>query len=90
MNLPSIWRKSRMPSIFDNVDSVFGNLWSEFDTMFKMDHYYELEDGKICYEVDCPGFNKENLNVEISEGTLKVSGSISEGSKKREILKKMS
>jgi HSP20 family molecular chaperone IbpA len=44
-----------------------------FNTMFES-AYQRDDDGNIKLEIEVPGFNKDNLNVEISEGILTVEG----------------
>lgn len=72
------WRmKDRYPDLFrDNtwsVDRVFNNLWSDFYDFFG-DTRYMNDDGDVVYEIEVPGFNKDNLKVEISDGILTVKG----------------
>lgn len=58
---------------YDEVSNLFGNLWEDFDNVFG-DVTYQDKDGNYIREIECPGFNKENLNVEISEGILTIKG----------------
>ena len=71
------------------IDSLFDNITAGFNDFFG-DTRYKTKDGDIAYEIECPGFNKENLTVEIADGILTVQGSRGEGEYKREIFKRMS
>ena len=77
-------------NLMDRIDtnSLFENLWGSFDEIFG-DRRYKNDDGDLVYEVDCPGFNKENLTVEIADGVLTVQGKIGEGFRNREIFKRL-
>jgi HSP20 family molecular chaperone IbpA len=78
----SLWNVSgREPDIFD---SLFAN----FDSMFGDDRYTD-KDGNLIYEIECPGFNKDNLTVDIAEGVLTVKGKRGTGEREREIYKRM-
>lgn len=44
-----------------------------FNTMFES-AYQRDDDGNIKLEIEVPGFNKDNLNVEISDGILTIEG----------------
>lgn len=70
------------------IDSMFDNLLDGFNEFFG-DARYKDKEGNLVYEIECPGFNKENLSVEIAEGILTVQGSRGEGSMKREIFKRL-
>jgi HSP20 family molecular chaperone IbpA len=70
------------------VDSLFDNLYSGINDFFG-DFRYKKE-GNLVYEIECPGFNKENLTIEIDDGIVTVQGSRGEGERKREIFKRMS
>jgi len=59
--------------LFGEMDSVFRSLWSDFDRVF-YDGYYENDDGNYIVEIEAPGFGKDDIKVEISEGVLTVSG----------------
>lgn len=69
------------------VDTLFDNLYSGINDFFG-DFRYK-KDGNLVYEIECPGFNKENLTVEVDDGILTVQGSRGEGDRKREIFKRM-
>ncbi len=55
------------------VESIFNNFFTEFDTIFG-DTKYLNDDGDVVYEIEVPGFNKDNLSVEIVDGILTVQG----------------
>lgn len=72
------WRmKDRYPDLFKdntwNVESIFENLWSNFNDFFG-DTRYVNNDGDVVYEIEVPGFNKDNLKVEIADGILTIRG----------------
>lgn len=85
--VPRLLRKRGNP--LENVDSIFDHLWGSFDEIFG-DARYVNDKGCMVYEIECPGFNKDNLAVEIADGILTVKGERGEGSRKQEIFKRMS
>lgn len=58
---------------FDEMDNLFGNLADGIGTAFG-DYQYFDDAGNLIKEIECPGFNKDNLNVEVSEGILIING----------------
>jgi HSP20 family molecular chaperone IbpA len=52
------------------LDELFNPV---FNTTFES-AYSRDDDGNIVMEIEVPGFNKDNLNVEISDGILTVEG----------------
>ena len=55
----------------------FDNFFDEFDSTKNVDKMmkcdiYEIE-GKYVIEMDVPGFKKENINMELEDGYLKIS-----------------
>ena len=64
-NYPDVW--SNRPS------SIFENLMSNFDYFFG-DASYVNDDGDVVYEVEVPGFNKDNIKVTLNNNILTVSG----------------
>lgn len=66
-------RKSLFEEIFG--DSKF-NLDFEnfFDLMEKNKTYQKDQNGNLILEIEVPGFNKDNIKVEISDGILTVQG----------------
>ena len=85
--IPKINNRGYVRQIND-ANSLFDDLWGSFDEIFG-DRRYRNEEGYLTYEVDCPGFNKENLSVEIADGILTVQGKLGEGSRSREIFKRL-
>jgi len=47
---------------FDNLTSSTGIIWNE------------TEDGDIIYEIECPGFNKDNITVDVADGFATIKG----------------
>jgi HSP20 family molecular chaperone IbpA len=58
---------------FDEMDSIFGNLYDDIEAAFGYSNY-KNDKGDYVIEIECPGFNKDNLKVEISEGIMTVQG----------------
>lgn len=55
-------------------ESILDKLFNPtFNTMFES-AYHKDDDGNIMLEIEVPGFNKDTLNVEVSEGILTVEG----------------
>ena len=83
MNLPVIKNelKSRLgwvPSVFrdDPFDNLMDNFFKDFNHMFgsERDCCRVDEDDNVIYTLDVPGFNKDNLSVEVADGVLTISG----------------
>ena len=72
---------------------TWNNLWHGMDTFFG-DARYTDDDGDTMYEFEVPGFNKDNLNITISDGMLTISGTRETKNKShagtREIYKRLS
>jgi HSP20 family molecular chaperone IbpA len=78
MNLPTLWRKNSMApySIFDEAfgeNGIFDRMFRDFDGMSGI-VTYQSADNKVMFEIECPGFNKENINVEVADGLATVKG----------------
>ena len=80
--LPSIFSKEnylkRFNDMFDRnyewkLDSYFENFFSDFDSIFGDVKYIDSENNLV-YEIEVPGFNKDNLKVEIENNILTVKG----------------
>ena len=56
-----------------STESIWDNLRRNFDDMF-MDTAYYNSDGHTVYEVEVPGFNKDNLSVHIENGMVTIKG----------------
>ena len=81
MNLPVLRNKATsrgwFPSVFKNdpFDDVMDGLFKDFSNVFYNDDCCRLdEDENVVYTLDVPGFNKDNLKVEVAEGVLTISG----------------
>jgi len=63
-----------MPSIFKN--DPFESLTRDFNSIFgcDCDCCKRDKDDNLIYTLDVPGFNKDNLKVEVAEGILTISG----------------
>jgi len=76
-----------------DFDDLWNRFFDDFDSMFG-NCCYESKDGNVVYEVEVPGFSKDDINVTLSNGVLEVKGErkIEEGIKtagQRSIYKKM-
>ena len=68
----------RVPSMWDRDESspftsTWGSLMNGFDYFFG-DASYKNDDGNMVYEIEVPGFNKDNLSINIENGMLTVQG----------------
>jgi HSP20 family molecular chaperone IbpA len=63
---------------FDLSNDFSTSFDSLFDVFMKYPLYnsYENEDGKIVYELDVPGFTKEDIKVKAVNSSLKIDGEI--------------
>lgn len=61
--------KTRRNFFSDEFDSFFQPV---FNTLFE--NYRQDADGHTVMEIEVPGFNSENLNIEITDGILTVAG----------------
>ena len=79
---------NRSKGFFNDVemDKIFDALSANFGDTFSDNRY--MKDGDLYHEIECPGFNKENLSVELVENILTVQGERGEGKHKREIYKR--
>lgn len=66
---------------WSSFDRMVSDLVSDFEKMFT-GSAYESAEGNVVYEIEVPGFNKDNLKVEVSDGLLTVSGTREKGSRK--------
>ena len=62
-------KSKTLQSLFS--DDFFNLATNLFETDVR---YSKNKDGQTILQIDVPGFNKDNLKVEISDGTLTVSG----------------
>lgn len=64
------WVPDRLKTSFDGIwDDFFGEFENAFGNL-----YYETEDGDIVYEIEAPGFNKDNVKIQISDGVMDIKG----------------
>jgi HSP20 family molecular chaperone IbpA len=78
-----------LPALRRNYEKglTSGNLFEEFfgKNGFFDDFFSDLtastgviwnvnDDGDVVYQVECPGFNDKNLNVEIADGFVEITG----------------
>lgn len=78
MALPTLWKRNSVAprSIFDEafgVDGIFDRVFRDFDAMTGV-ITYQTADNKVMFEIECPGFNKDNLKVEVADGIATVTG----------------
>jgi len=67
-SLPSLFNRFLDPDL-----DPFENLSEQFDRFFGNCCHTD-EDGNVIYQVEVPGFNKNNLKVEVADGILTISG----------------
>ena len=60
-------------STFEGMDRIWDSLWNDFNEIF-CDCHYKDSNGNIIYEMEVPGFNKDDLKVEVSDGVLTIKG----------------
>ena len=87
-----VHRNLPTPYSFHDVDSVFYSLWNEFDDIFGDSRYVD-KNKDLVYEIEVPGFNKDNLSVDIADGILTVQGKREVGEKyagQKEVFKRLS
>ena len=60
--------------VLDPTFDVFDNFFEDFGRHFGS-AVYQDEDGNGVYELEVPGFNKDNLKCELSNGVLTIQGS---------------
>ena len=66
-----------LPSVFrdDPFESTMDSFFDDFNKVFVRDgNWKEKDNGDLVYTLDVPGFNKDNLSVEVAEGVLNISG----------------
>ena len=64
------------------LDDFFDNFISKEDSKMKCDIYEKNGDYHI--EMEIPGFNKEDINIEVQDGYLKITAEKSESENKEE------
>jgi len=80
MNLPVLKSRGWLPSMFreDPFDSIMDGLFKDFNNAFCCSSNDDCckvdEDENVVYTLDVPGFNKDNLSVEVADGVLTISG----------------
>lgn len=82
--------RNRRGDFFSNLtnEKLWDSIWDGFDSVFG-DVRYTNKEGNLVYELECPGFNKDNLSVELADGILTIKGKRGEGNREREIFKRM-
>lgn len=76
--LPTLWKRNVLAprSIFDEAfgeDGLFERMFRDFDAATGTVTYQTAEN-KVMFEIECPGFNKDNINVEVADGLVTVKG----------------
>jgi HSP20 family molecular chaperone IbpA len=56
-----------------NASDVFYSLWDNMNSMFG-DASYSDDEGNTVYEIEVPGFNKDNIEVSQLNGVITVNG----------------
>ena len=65
---------SRVPDLWNEMDKVFDGIWSAQSKSYFPETEIVEEDGHFFLSVDLPGLKKEDVNIEIQENVLTVSG----------------
>ena len=63
------WNKAEGESM---LNTMWDGLWRQMDSFFGDARYIDEEN--IIYEIEVPGFNKDNLEVDVADGILTVTG----------------
>lgn len=68
-----VWRSKNIPSIFKESEDLIKGMIRDFDNMIGST-CYKVDDGIFNVEIEVPGFNKDNLTVEVGDGVATISG----------------
>jgi HSP20 family molecular chaperone IbpA len=71
------WKPRKLDNWFDTnfFNDPFGGLFRDFQTVFTDGIVTYLDDDKnFVIELEVPGFNKDNIDVELAGGILTVNG----------------
>lgn len=73
--LPSVFRDNSLDDLMDGFHKDFNRLFNS-DRILDGESLSECRDenGLVVYALDVPGFNKDNLSVEVADGVLTISG----------------
>lgn len=73
-NRGAVAHRGGFPSLWDRLDSFFeDSLRDTFNDIFG-DTQYKDGDGNTVLLIEVPGFNKDNLKVEVADGLLTIEG----------------
>lgn len=74
-NLPILFKRLGLKNpFFESGDmTTLEHVFEDFDRFFGP-NCYTNEDGDCIYMIEVPGFNKDNLSVELSDGILTIKG----------------
>jgi HSP20 family molecular chaperone IbpA len=78
--LPSVLRRNcrrnrgLSSSLWNDGDSIFDSFFRDFESVFGDSYVVDRENGTLTYEFEVPGFNKDNLKVEVADGLLTIQG----------------
>jgi len=61
---------------FNDLDTGFNSIADKFLKKYPSYNVYENDDGQYVYELDVPGFTKEDINIETIGPSLMISGEI--------------
>jgi HSP20 family molecular chaperone IbpA len=64
---------SRRKNIFQEIEDVMDSMFQDFDACFGS-KCYEVGDGIYTIQIEVPGFNKDNLTVEVGDGMATIKG----------------
>ena len=74
------WNPTYRPTLFNDIDRWFNNISSDFPgalekaSLFKPNFEVIDTDVAYCLRADLPGMSKKDINIEVSENVLTISG----------------
>jgi len=83
---PSVYNPLRT---FEDPDSIFSRFFGDFGEVFGYDRFTNA-DGDLVTEIEIPGYNKDTVSVELTDGILTVKGErTSKSGQKHELFKRL-
>ena len=90
--LPTLFER-KLPRLFNDRDwfsstfDLFESMLEDFDSAFGRKCC--VKDNTVSYEFEVPGFNKDNLTVDIADGFVTINGEREVGDSKRKIFERI-
>jgi len=72
-DIPQRWRGRGRSDIFSEMESLMEGMFRDFDACFG-NKCHKVADGTYTVQVEVPGFNKDNLTVEVGDGIATIKG----------------